>query len=179
MLGVALLLLGAATAQVDDSRALVCLTLTKLRLNEDQEQVDKFMESCPFARTDVHNKVLTEMLLTCYVQISNATVQAISSTLDTFQLSEELRALVPLPSAPYQTEEELDVVAERRAQFTLVVERARHIQQEMEYNAIQGSWYSGKTGLLYTLGVFALFALGLIKLFRSLGKNAKKPKKTR
>ena len=179
MLGVALLLLGSATAQVDDSRALVCLTLTKLRLNEDQEQVDKFMDSCPFARPDVHNKVLTDMLLTCYEHITNATVQAVAAQLESFQLSEDLRALVPLPSAPFQSEEELDVPAERRVQFSLVVERARKIQQEMEYNAIQDSWYSGKTGLLYTLGVFALFALGLIKLFRSLGKNAKRAKKTR
>lgn len=179
MLGVAVLLLVSATAQVDDARALVCLTLTKLRLNDDSADVDKFMDSCQFSKPDVKNKLLTEMLLHCYGQIANSTVHTIIQNMDTFQLSDELRELVPLPSKPYATEDDLDVSAEQRAQFTVIVEEARKIQQEMEYEAVQSSWYSGRVGVLYMLGVFACFAFGVVKLFKSLGTNAKKAKKSR
>ena len=173
------LVVAADTEVVDDTKALICLTLTKVRMSEDQSQVSAFIDSCALPTDEVHSKVLTDMLLHCYDHVTEAAANSLAEEMDTFQLNDTLRELVPLPIKQFTKPEELLVGTNRKLKFSGIVDRAKYIQQVMEYTAVQEMWYSGKTGLFYMLGVFALFGLGMVKLFRGLSTTAKKGKKTK
>lgn len=181
MLAFVVLTLAAAAEpeQIDDNKALVCLTLMKVRMTEDQEVISAFVDQHEFPREDIRNKLISEMLLYCYDHATNETVTALSAEMDTFQLNDDLRKLVPMPSAPFQSASQLEVRPERKLRFSNIVERAKTIQQLMEYLGLQDTWYSGKMGMIYLLAVFAVFAYGMFRLFKGLTPNAKKGKKSK
>jgi hypothetical protein len=171
------------------TKMLGCVEITRLKMAEDEAEIDQILATTIFDQSKVIDKIAAEMLLNCYHNIDLSVATDVMKSSD-FTLTDELRAIVTFEKTTFTTNGELEMTNEEvdlittiekefeRAESRQTQNEARRSQDEegVKYDSFS-NFESFKLGFWFLPVVFGLF-FGLILLgARSLLKKQEKTKK--
>jgi hypothetical protein len=170
------------------TKMLGCVEITRLKMAEDEAEIDQILATTIFDQSKVIDKIAAEMLLSCYNNIDLSVATDVMRTSD-FTLTDELRAIVTFEKTTFTTNGELEMTNEEidlistigkefeKAESQQTQNEARNSQDEEGKYKSFSNFESFKLGFWFLPVVFGLF-FGLILLCaRSLLKKQEKTKK--
>ena len=115
----------ALNTHVDANKAALCLALAKLQLAQSSDFVTSSLQSKDLTYNDVFSKLLTDMTLTCYLSIDSEDFLEALQPDNAQALHPKMKELVPLPSSPYRTPEDITVSLPQQRLFVSLVNRVK------------------------------------------------------
>lgn len=167
------------------TKLLACVEVTRLKMEEDQQLIEKIIDEATFEGAGIPDKIATEMLENCYVAIELSIAADILKA-QSFELTDELRAIMspkePSFSSQKDTEltsSQIDLINKIEGVFEKSEQRKNQEEDFVKYNDFSnfdsfklGPWY-----LFVVFGVFfGLVMLGAKKVLHKQVKATKKAK---
>lgn len=122
---------------LEGNKAALCLALAKLRLAQAGDYVDSCLQSRAITYNEVFAHLVTELTLTCYSSIEPEDFLEALEPDNALALRPRMQELVPLPSNPLASSEDIDVPRAHQELFVSLVSRVKEDYQRTDNLGLQ------------------------------------------